>query len=432
MHDRSNPPGNIILLRGACLWLLMALILAWCMVGLAFNVPYMSVIFPGKFTRVLQGHIDFLLMTALILGFYATKTRLPWHVRWAMVVGAFTNSSLFVMQAMFPVLDSPNPPDELFPKIFLIYLFSSLILTSYGFGRGSVLVLKSTFANARAEGAVSQETAGSGDGSTKFLRSPDAVRRRARFFTPARLFALRRRLVALIAPSAGHDALLMWMIFTGLTFLVFILLWFFGLAQAMLDADRTYISLVIVLLYVAISLHCLWRAVIVSRETATTAEVSRLIKAQSPDNLPRGAVSTHIRDLKTKAEILNDGRLDQTLLLRVLASRLRGSNDFGVFASDTLMKLGLFGTIVGFIMMLAPISGLDTENSEALKSSMSAMSDGMAVAMYTTLTGLVGSVLVRVQYSFVESATARIFSSAVGLTEVYVLSALSRDRGASS
>jgi hypothetical protein len=34
-------------------------------------------------------------MTALILGVYATKVPLPWHVRWAMVVGAFTNSSFF-------------------------------------------------------------------------------------------------------------------------------------------------------------------------------------------------------------------------------------------------------------------------------------------------------------------------------------------------
>jgi hypothetical protein len=103
-------------------------------------------IFPGKFTRVLQAHLDFLLMTALILGFYATKTPLPWHVRWAMVVGAFTNSSLFLLQGMFPVLDSPEPPGGLFPTVFLLYLITSLTITSYGFGKAAVLVLRSTFA----------------------------------------------------------------------------------------------------------------------------------------------------------------------------------------------------------------------------------------------------------------------------------------------
>lgn len=145
MAHISDRAGNVVLLRGACLWLLVALALAWCLVALNFNIPFAKAIFPGKFTRVLQGHIDFLLMTALILGFYGARTPLPWHVRWAMVIGAFTNSSLFVLLAMFPALDVPTPPDELFAKAYFIYLMSSLLLTSYGFGKASVIVLKSTF-----------------------------------------------------------------------------------------------------------------------------------------------------------------------------------------------------------------------------------------------------------------------------------------------
>ncbi|WP_036264244.1 hypothetical protein [Methylocapsa aurea] len=145
MNKDSDTAGNIVLLRGACLWLLAALVLAWCLVGLDFGIPFVKSIFPGKFTRVLQGHIDFLLMTALILGVYATRVPLPWHVRWAMVVGAFTNSSLFVLQAMFPVLDSPTPPDGIFPKLFLVCLLTSLVVTSYGFGKAAVIVLRSTF-----------------------------------------------------------------------------------------------------------------------------------------------------------------------------------------------------------------------------------------------------------------------------------------------
>ena len=117
-------------------------------------------------------------------------------------------------------------------------------------------------------------------------------------------------------------------------------------------------------------------------------------------------------------------RLDQTLLLRGLAGRLRGSNQFGAFASDTLMKLGLLGTIIGFIMMLAPIAGLDPGDRSTVRSSMNLMSDGMAVAMYTTLAGLVGSILVRIQYYMLDDATAKLFAYAVGLTEVRVVSVL--------
>ncbi len=140
--------------------------------------------------------------------------------------------------------------------------------------------------------------------------------------------------------------------------------------------------------------------------------------------LPRGLVAEHIHDLAVKARLQGPRRIDQTLLLRGLAGRLRGSNQFGAFASDTLMKLGLLGTIIGFIMMLAPIAGMDPGDRSTIRSSMNLMSDGMAVAMYTTLAGLVGSILVRIQYYMLDDATAKLFAYAVGLTEVRVVSVL--------
>ena len=147
MAHNTQHGGNLVLLRGACLWLLMALILAWILVGLYNHISVLQALFPGKPTRVLQAHIDFLLMSALILGFYAARISLPWHVRWAMVVGAFTNSSLFLLYAIFPVLDPSMDsfsPQGVYFEIFNSYLYSSLLLTSYGFGKGAVLVLRST------------------------------------------------------------------------------------------------------------------------------------------------------------------------------------------------------------------------------------------------------------------------------------------------
>lgn len=140
--QETKHAGNIVLIRGATLWLLMAIFLAWCMVGLGFNIPPLKAIFAGKFTRLLQAHLDFLIMSSLIFGFYAARVTLPWHVRWAMVVGAFTNSSLFLLMAIFPALDNPAVPP---PQIFQLYLFASILTTSYGFGKGALLVLRSTF-----------------------------------------------------------------------------------------------------------------------------------------------------------------------------------------------------------------------------------------------------------------------------------------------
>jgi hypothetical protein len=240
--------------------------------------------------------------------------------------------------------------------------------------------------------------------------------------------------------SANRAPLLHWMIFTGLSLFALALLWRFGLIRQMVVADRTYLSSIIALLYVGTTLHCLWRTIIVSREGDAARRAARLVMSGGrrvsvvgdavkiggeiggAGTLPKGLITSHIRDLALKAERQGARRLDQTLLLRGLAGRLRGSNQFGAFASDTLMKLGLTGTIIGFIMMLAPIAGLDTGDRGAIKVSMNLMSDGMAVAMYTTLAGLVGSILIRIQYYMLEDATAKLFAFAVGLIEIYVVS----------
>ena len=142
--------GNVILLRGACLWIIAALILAWCMVAIGFSVPPFAAIFPGKFTRILQAHIDFLLMSALILGFYAARVPLPRPVRWAMVGGAFTNSSLFLLMALFPSLEPDSGAKGPHVVLFLTYEMASLLMTSFGFGRACVVVFKSTFRKAEA------------------------------------------------------------------------------------------------------------------------------------------------------------------------------------------------------------------------------------------------------------------------------------------
>jgi hypothetical protein len=235
-------------------------------------------------------------------------------------------------------------------------------------------------------------------------------------------------------PERG--ALLLWMVFTGLCIFAVVLLWQYGLIHLMVLSDRTYISSLIAVLYVITCCHCFWRTRAIAREAEVARRCRVILSAQDGTSalganarmLPAGLVTDHIRSLVTKAEAQAAGRIDQTLLLRSLADRLRASNGFGAFASDTLMKLGLLGTIIGFIIMLAPIATLDAADKAGMKSSMGLMSDGMAIAMYTTLAGLVGSILVRIQYYMLDAATQRVFSDAVTLTETRVTPALERHR----
>jgi len=235
--------------------------------------------------------------------------------------------------------------------------------------------------------------------------------------------------------------LLRWLMFTGVCVFGFVLAWHYGLIRLMLVSDKTYISAIIGVLYIVATAHCFTRTLAISRETDSAQRVFSLVSAGAPDlsvvgadvltpngtKLPAGKITEHIRNLILKADLQGNHRLDQTLLLRGLADALRGPNQLGSFASDALIKLGLLGTIIGFILMLAPIAGLDAADRGSVKSSMGLMSDGMAVAMYTTLSGLIGSILLQTQYYMLDESTAKLFGLATDLTEVFVVSVLERD-----
>jgi hypothetical protein len=264
---------------------------------------------------------------------------------------------------------------------------------------------------------------------------------RKRLDHPTAYPAMALRLLEREFPN-DHLPLLRWLMFTGVSAFGFVLAWYYGLFHLMLASDKTYISATICVLYLAATAHCFVRTVAISRETDSAQRVFSLVSNGSRDlrvvgvdvltgdgkRLPPGQVTGHIRNLILKAGLQGSHRIDQTLLLRGLADALRGPNQLGSFASDALMKLGLLGTIIGFILMLAPIAGLDAADRASVKSSMGLMSDGMAVAMYTTLTGLVGSILLQTQYYMLDEATAKLFGLATDLTEVFVVSELEREQ----
>jgi hypothetical protein len=65
--------------------------------------------------------------------------------------------------------------------------------------------------------------------------------------------------------------LLRWLMFTGVCVFGFVLVWYFGLFRLMVASDKTYISAIIVALYLATCVHCFLRTAVISREPLTVA-----------------------------------------------------------------------------------------------------------------------------------------------------------------
>ena len=110
---------------------------------------------------------------------------------------------------------------------------------------------------------------------------------------------------------------------------------------------------------------------------------------------------------------------DRQHLLDTVGDELTNTHAAGHFVADLLLKLGLTGTVIGFILMLLPIGEIDQFDPSLMQQLLAAMSGGMAVALYTTLAGLVTSTLLKLQYYLLDSALANLVNrlSLLGATQ---------------
>ena len=80
----------------------------------------------------------------------------------------------------------------------------------------------------------------------------------------------------------------------------------------------------------------------------------------------------------------------------------------GWFIAESCLALGMVGTVTGFLYMLGTaFSGIDVSNTVTLQNALMQMATGMSTALYTTLIGLISSLLIKVQLINLEVALER-------------------------
>lgn len=244
---------------------------------------------------------------------------------------------------------------------------------------------------------------------------------------------------SLLAPaseSRDYLPLLKWLLVMVLTAFGFLVLWYFGLVQSMIGLDKTRVSVVILGVFVATSLHCLYQTVAISRELVAARRVREAVVSSASGTLAvqnggivtadgktleAGVVTTHMLNLLTKARNFSGGHFDQTLLLRSLADQLRSREKIGLFVSESLLRLALLGTAIGFILMLVPLAELNAFDVETLRQTLAGMSDGMAIALTITVAGIATALLLKFEYYLLDEAIADLFREVTEVTEVHVI-----------
>lgn len=183
-----------------------------------------------------------------------------------------------------------------------------------------------------------------------------------------------------------------WLLITGVIVFGAYLSWDFGLFAKLISQDITYLSSIICVLFCLITFYLGYASWKLSQQ------INYANNFTSSEN-NHSWTAEHIALLEWQR---NQKTNESESLLARLVERIHRGHSNGWFFSDILMRLGLIGTVIGFVLMLSTVYELKDNDVQALQNLLGTMGSGMQVALYTTLTGLGGALLVSLQCQWLD------------------------------
>ncbi|WP_412971022.1 MotA/TolQ/ExbB proton channel family protein [Glaciecola sp. MF2-115] len=211
-----------------------------------------------------------------------------------------------------------------------------------------------------------------------------------------------------------------WLLIVGLVAFFLFVLFDLGVIAYIVATDSTRISQLIIVLFVLCSIFIGYRNWIIAQEFKVSYWIIDARKKTKADS----KTGDHLLVPTTKHSatfnyltylLKNKPDKDIAQLGELYAEALSGPHKIGWFVSGVLIKLGLLGTVIGFVIMLNTVSDLDQLDISGVKQLMQQMTQGMGVAMFTTMTGLICSMLLSLQCLMLERSTDNLVSITVSL-----------------
>ena len=178
----------------------------------------------------------------------------------------------------------------------------------------------------------------------------------------------------------------------GVELFVIYLLTDTGLLPTLLAEDYSFVSRAILIIYLGASLHIMFVAWRLSIEINS-------LDAEVAEDTAGSHVGLYFSLLRQSSTELDESG---NLLIDVLDGRCRGHFRFGYVIADLMLKLGLLGTVLGFIFMLGSLVDLNSIDINVMQNLLAQMSGGMKVALFTTLTGMSCGVLLNMKYQVLD------------------------------
>jgi hypothetical protein len=177
-----------------------------------------------------------------------------------------------------------------------------------------------------------------------------------------------------------------WLTLAGLFVFATWLLGVKGVWALLLRADPTGITLVIIIVFVASTLWCGRRARELARE-------KRLLDEAVGAGARVGAVGWAADYWRALASAPADTGAPLDLLLE----RTHGAHGTAWWVNAIQLKLGLLGKVIGFSILALEIGQIQSFDPAQAQDLLKSLTNGLGVALLTTMVGLVGNILLGLQ-----------------------------------
>jgi len=196
-----------------------------------------------------------------------------------------------------------------------------------------------------------------------------------------------------------------WLLLAGVIIFGAYLAWSFAYFEKLITQDITYLSSIITILFCLMTGYLGLASWKLSRQISYTNN-----HLKHPNDTSWTA--EHL-SLLTWQRQQNTNESESSLAR--LVERVHRGHSNGWFFADVLIRLGLIGTVIGFVLMLGTVYELKDNDVQALQNLLGTMGSGMQVALYTTLTGIGGALLISIQCQWLDRCADGLVSKIIKL-----------------
>lgn len=232
------------------------------------------------------------------------------------------------------------------------------------------------------------------------------------------------------APARSVDPLLpddppflsfhLWLLIASASVFAFFVAATSGGLAFVIEHDLTFISDAVMVFFLATTVYCGTRAWRLSRELMVVQALAQ------PGSGFTG------RSARSQAEFTSQSWVARFLtqvgaskkpetheqLINVLTEKLRGSHEIGWFITETMTKLGLLGTVIGFLVMLTALVGSNQLELTAMQSILRDMASGMGIKIIATVVGLLCNIVLALQWLLLDRCADKVLAGAIYLSSI--------------